>query len=778
MGRGGKISSGFVIKGKKKKAALLLVLTFGIWYAVALENPLFKAYYSTVVLAEDGSLIGARIAEDEQWRFPLSDSLPKKFTASILTQEDRYFRYHPGFNPVSLARALWLNLREGEVVSGASTLSMQVIRLSRSNPPRTVLEKVYEIILATRLELRYSKDEILNLYASHAPFGGNVVGFETASWRYFNRSPENLSWAECATLAVLPNAPGLIHPGRNRRTLTLKRDKLLRALWKEGEISQDVYELALLEFIPEQPADLPRLAPHLITLLDTKETGLKHSTTIDPELQFKATAAVDKHLLSLTSNHIHNGALLLIDNSNGEVKAYVGNVSEGKFHYNDMLRTPRSSGSILKPFLYASMLTSGDLLPTQLLPDVPTFIGGFKPQNFVKDYDGAVPADQALSRSLNIPAVLALKQYGIDRFLLRLRQLGFSTMGNSADHYGLSLILGGAEVTAWDLGRAYYHMASSVSGFDDKENGIPAPHLLSNSYELEDIPLGVGAVFETLNVLTTLNRPDTEIGWKLFGNSKVAWKTGTSFGFRDAWAVGVTPAYTCVVWVGNADGEGRPGLIGAQAAGPLLFNFFNNLDHGSWFSEPWDDLIERNICSTSGLLAGRDCEEVITQNVPISTAPASMCEFHRSIHTDEEGRYQLSINCANGESMKTSSWFVLPTTQAWYYAKKHPEYKSLPPWKLGCKHEGQKVIDIIYPKPGGSVFIPRKLDGDSSRVVLEVAHQNPEEVLYWHLNGKYLGQTQTFHQMALYLKMGDYSLWVEDTYGNVSEQIFEVVAGN
>ncbi len=767
------------MKLKKKILLPILLVALGLWYYFLLPKKLFDAPYSTVVLAQSGELMGARIAKDEQWRFPVSDSLPEKFTKAIITKEDKYFQYHPGVNPVSLFRALWLNIKKGKVVSGASTLSMQVIRLSRGNPPRTVWEKLYEIILATRLELGYSKDEILNLYASHAPFGGNVVGFEAASWRYFNRRPENLSWAECATLAVLPNAPGLIHPGRNRGALTQKRDQLLKELWEEEEIDKDTYELALLESIPDEPADLPQLAPHLTAHLDLQHSGKRYFTSLDLSLQNRAQQTVDGHLRELSANHINNGALLLIENSTGAVKAYVGNVSAGKDYYNDMIRAPRSSGSILKPFLYASMLSSGELLPRQLVPDVPTFIGGFRPQNFINEFDGAVPANEALSRSLNIPAVLELKDYGIERFLRKLQQFGFSTINHSADHYGLSLILGGAEVTAWDLGRAYYQMAATLNNYPAAATGAEVKMLdigaTAHNPELPKIPVNAGAIYETLNVLTTLNRPDSEMGWQRFGNTNVAWKTGTSFGFRDAWAVGVTPEYTCVVWVGNADGEGRTGLIGAEAAGPILFSFMNSLPNSGWFDKPWDEMTEKEICKTSGLLAGRDCPESEKYQIPSSARSVKVCDYHKTIHTDVEMRYQLSVNCAEGDDIKASSWFVLPPAMAWFFAKKHPDYRQLPPWKSGCGFESQPLVDVIYPRQNGRIFIPRELSGTSSKVVVEVAHQQPDEKLFWHLNGNYLGETQTFHQMALNLEKGEYNLLVEDGSGNIATRRFEVV---
>lgn len=736
---------------------------------------MFQADYSTVVLAEDGELLGARLATDEQWRFPVADSLPEKFMKAITTKEDRYFRYHPGVNPVSVFRALWQNLKDGKVVSGASTLSMQVIRLSRGNPPRTVGEKLYEMLLATRLELAFSKDEILRLYAAHAPFGGNVVGFETASWRYYNRDPFQLSWAECASLAVLPNAPGLIHPGRNRKSLLDKRNQLLRDLYEQELIDEDTYQLGLLERVPDEPVALPQAALHLTERLHQQKGQGRYRTLLDFDLQQKAQQTVDDHLKELRSNHIHNGSLLLIDNHTGAVKAYVGNGSDGVDFYNDMISTPRSSGSILKPFLYASMLSSGELMPSELVADIPTFLGDFRPQNFVNDFEGAVPADEALARSLNIPAVLELQQYSVERFHQKLKELGFTTVNRSPANYGLSLILGGAEVTPWDLGRAYYRMAASLSTYPEAVEMEDLKVTAEVKAKEKSLPLNQGAVFETFKVLTTVNRPDSEMGWKRFGNPNIAWKTGTSFGYRDAWAVGVTPAYTCVVWVGNADGEGRPGLIGAQAAGPLLFDFLNDLPQSGWFNTPWDEMVKLNICPQSGQLAGRDCPGAEKLFIPATANTAEICEYHKTIYTDVNRNYRLAVGCADEGDMVSFPYFILPPAQAWFYAKKHAGYEQLPSWKPGCGGEDQHMVDVIYPKPGGRIFIPRELDGQSSKVIMEVAHRSPEQKVFWHLNGEYLGETQIFHQMALKLEKGDYHLLVEDEKGNLTTRNFSVV---
>lgn len=771
MGRGGSLR----IFLKSKGWALVILLSLGLAYYLILPQPLFEGQYSTVVLGSENELLGARLASDDQWRFPVSDSLPKKFEACILLQEDQYFHYHPGFNPVSFLRAIWLNARAGRVVSGGSTITMQLVRLSRGNPPRTIPEKLFETVLATRLEWAFSKDEILRMYAAHAPFGGNIVGYETAAWRYYKRQPQQLSWAENATLAVLPNAPGLIHPGKNRNELKAKRNKLLSKLKAAGYLSVQDYELALLEEIPTQPETLPANAYHLTEYLHVNHNGQRIHTAVNQHLQDLATNMVNAYAQKMRANKVHNAALLLIDNELGEVKAYVGNCSGGKEHFNDMLQTPRSSGSVLKPFLYAAMLQSGELLPRQLLPDIPTFIGDFQPKNFENDFDGAVPADEALARSLNIPAVHALKEHTPNRFLKLLRDLHFSTFSKPADHYGLSLILGGGEVTAWELGGAYFQLAQVLHQTErqapsqNKALGFaPADSILTS------IPLHAGAIWQTFNTLKGLNRPASEAGWENFGGSQIAWKTGTSFGFRDAWAVGVSAKYTCVVWVGNATGEGRPGVIGAEAAGPLLFNFMNSLNkHGS-FSKPLNFFDEKVVCQASGLLAGLNCLDTSRSYVPRATQNQSVCTYHQKVFLDTTGRNRVSRLCYEGE-MQEHSWFVLPPVQAWYYAKKQPGYRALPQWHSACAQQTAALMDVIYPRPRAKIYIPHELNGEIGRVVIEVAHQNREAVLYWHLNGKFLGESKLFHQKALALTAGNYTLLVEDNAGNYVKRRFTVL---
>ena len=386
------------------KIGIPILLILLMWYVFCLASPLFDVPYSTVVNDRNGMLLGARIASDEQWRFPTADSVPEKYKTCLIEFEDRYFNYHWGVNPASVFRAIKQNLNGKRVVSGASTITMQTIRLSRKKD-RTYWEKIIEMILATRLEFAYSKDEIVRLYASHAPMGGNVVGIEAASWRYFGHSSSSLSWSEAATLAVLPNSPALMHFGRNRDKLVEKRNRLLYRLHEKGVLDDVDYELAVTEPLPSHPLALPQTAPHLVTKIYLEEGGRQVRSTIEKSQQEHIEAILDRWNAEFAQNGINNIAAIVFDVERNEVVSYCGNVHFSKNisgNQVDIIQAPRSTGSILKPFLYQAMLQEGLLLPDQLLVDIPVNMSGFTPKNFSRKYDGAVAASEALARSLNI----------------------------------------------------------------------------------------------------------------------------------------------------------------------------------------------------------------------------------------------------------------------------------------------------------------------------------------------------------------------------------------
>jgi penicillin-binding protein 1C len=713
-----------------------------------------------------------------------------------MAYEDRRFLRHPGIDPMAVARAVRSNWRSRKVVSGASTLTMQLARLVRQQGGarrRGYFEKGWQALLALRLECSYSKQQLLALYASHAPFGGNVVGLEAAAWRYFGRAPEQLSWAEAATLAVLPNAPGLITPGRARQRLQVRRDALLRRLAAQGAITELDLQLALAEPLVEAPQALPDEAPHLLeTLRRRYPRQHRFASTLDPQLQRDATLLVAEQAATLQRSGIGNAAAVIVDNRSFEVLAYVGNAGWGvdgpRALAVDIIQRPRSTGSILKPFLHAGMLDSGQLLPQMLVPDVPTQIRSFTPENFDRSFRGAVPADEALARSLNVPAVRLLREFGYPRFHELLQRLGFSTLRRPPDHYGLALILGGAEATLWDVARAYANLADGARapGAAGAASGPPVQRELqwlrasSGSSPTTPRPLSIGASWLTQQALLEVARPGDEAGWQRFANSRqIAWKTGTSWGLRDAWAAGSSTAFTVAVWAGNADGTGVAGLTGGTAAAPLLFALHERLPHAAWYDTPSGALKTIRTCIDDGYLANDLCEARDTL-VPSRSHFDRQTPYHRLVHLDARTGQRVNAECSTVQAMRHQSWFVLPPTLEYYYRMQGAGYRPLPPWRAGCRDEAEEgsraVMEFLYPQANGSIYVPVELDGRRGRAVLEVVHRDPQAVLYWHIDEDYAGRTELRHQLAVDLPSGAHRVTVVDGEGHRLARAFEVLA--
>lgn len=763
-------------------------MAFLVLWLFCLPKNLFEDPTSTVVNSSEGTLIGARIADDGQWRFPEMDSVPNRFEECVLMFEDEYFYQHPGFNPVSIVKAIGHNLTK-KSRRGGSTITQQVIRLSRKNKSRTYAEKVVEIFMATRLELRSSKKEILRLYASHTPYGGNVVGLETAAWRYFGIPAHELSWGQAAALAVLPNAPALIFPGKNEQLLLEKRNALLKKLKDKGRIDATTYDLAIAEPLPQKPVPLPDVAPHLTERIRNEHPGERITTSIDRSLQQRLNLLAERHYRQLKSNEIHNLAILVLDVETRNVLGYVGNSPSGEEHANyvDIITKSRSTGSTLKPFLFAALLDEGQLLPHNLVEDVPTVINGYHPQNFDKTYMGAVPASRALSRSLNVPAVRLLREYGLQKFYNKLHKMNMKSLNRPSSHYGLSLILGGAESSLWEITESYASLASGLNHYVSHSSTYRANEFAKARYLVEeeidfgkqqfDPPIfGAGAIYATFQSMYEVNRPEGDENWHFFDSSQpIAWKTGTSFGFKDAWAVGVTPKYAIGVWAGNADGEGRPGLTGITAAAPLLFDVLDALPRSGWFQEPFDDLVEVEVCSQSGYRASVFCDDVKKEYVPPHGTRSGPCPFHQQLFLDASETYRVNSECYPLESMVAQNWFVLPPTLEYYYALSNPNYKQLPAFMANCSEMDNQLMEFIYPKPDEAVLLPKDLGTKSQDIVLKLAHQQNNAIVYWYMGDAYVGKTENFHELILGIEPGEYVLTAVDNSGNRIQQKLEVL---
>ncbi len=768
----------------------------------SLPARLFNAPTSFVLLDRDGNLLDATIAADGQWRFPYTSKVPSKFITCITTFEDKRFYYHPGVDLAAIGRALVKNVRSGRVVQGGSTIDMQVIRLSRQHQRRSVWNKITEGWLALRMRFTYSKKGVMAMYAANAPFGGNVVGLEAAAWRYFGRGAEKLSWGETAALAVLPNAPSLVHPGKNRETLLRKRDRLLNQLYAAGKIDSGTCSLAKLEALPGAPLPLPRQAPHLLQRFKKSSRAANATTqittTLDGQLQKRVAAIIQQHHAVLKGNGINNACALVLEVASGNVLAYVGNITDpGNPEMEsevDVVSAPRSPGSALKPILYAAALSDGLLLPNAILPDIPTQIGNYAPENFDRGYDGAVPAGKALSRSLNIPAVKLLQQYKYQRFYETLKQGGITTLNRNADHYGLSLILGGCEVTMWELTNLYAAMARSVnrqsgkqgkednadffSGRYDASGEITYPSTLVNIQSAATgSPLDPTSCWFAFKAMQEVMRPGEEGLWQQFSSSQtIAWKTGTSFGFRDGWAIGVTPQHVVAVWVGNADGEGRPGLIGVHTAAPILFDIFRLLPRVPFFKQPVYNYSYVPVCRQSGYRANIDCAEVDTLFNPPRGDRSPLCAYHKIVNLDASGAYQVTAACESVFAMQHKSWFVLTPAMEYYYQQRNADYKLLPPFKAGCLSESTgRSIELIYPQEGAKIYVPLQLTGEKGHTVFTAAHRKAGGKIFWSLDDHFAGTTEHFHQLALAPAAGKHILTLVDENGARISRQFEIL---
>jgi len=441
----------------------------------------------------------------------------------------------------------------------------------------------------------------------------------------------------------------------------------------------------------------------------------------------------------------------------------------------------------MKPFIYAAMLQAGELLPDALVPDVPINISGFSPKNFDYTYAGAVPASQALGRSLNVPAVEMLHAYGEARFLDVLRSIGFTTFNKPAEHYGLSLILGGGETSLSELAGAYSSMARVLNHFKRSGGYNSADYSQPKFTEKEEPkttyngqPLySASSVWFTMEALQKVNRPLERSGWQHFSSAgKIAWKTGTSYGFRDAWAIATTPEYVVAVWAGNSNGEGRAGLTGVTAAAPVLFDIIDLMPQSSWFLKPEKEITFIDVCKESGMRASPTCPHVEQREVPLAGLKTTACPYHQLVHLSSDRLWQVNASCYPPSQTVTDSFFVLPPGMEWYYRKLHPEYRVIPPLMMGClSSDNNEIIELIYPKNLSRIFVPKELNGEMGKVVFEAAHRDMDTRIFWHLDGEFVAETSRFHQISLAPAPGEHAITLIDEKGVTIKKRFLIIAG-
>ncbi len=730
---------------------------------------------STIVLDRNGKMLRVFLAPDEMWRIPVSaNKISPTLKKAVIGYEDKYFRWHWGINPVAIIRATIANIKAGRIVQGGSTLTMQVARMMEPKE-RTIPNKLIEMFRALQLELRYSKDEILTFYFNLAPYGGNIVGVGAASYLYFNKSPDQLSLGECALLATIPNSPNQYRPDIDMSSTQKARAKVLGLLRKAGKISSQQFKEALSEPIPDRRFDLPFSIPHLSTrLVQMYPHASLLETTIDGKIQQLATAILQTHLTPLQRQGINNGAIVIIENQNQQVLAMVGSndfFDEPNQGQVNGAIAPRSPGSALKPFIYALGMEHGLIAPQSLLYDVPVEYSGYRPINYDETYHGVVTVENALIRSLNVPAVNLTAQLGENGIYYFLKEAWISTLPKPKEHYGLSLILGGCEVTLLELTNLYSGLANGGKfrsyRFLKTQLEEPGQQLLSE-----------GACYIISEMLSQLRRPDLPASWEFSMHlPKIAWKTGTSYGHRDAWSIGYTPQYTIGVWVGNFDGKGAPALVGAEVAAPILFSLFTALENSSddrWFVQP-TSVSRRQVCAVSGMPLSKNCASAKDELYLPGISPNQECNIHQLILVDKKSGKRLCSHCRIGRKYAEKIVEQWPVEIATWLARNGYPIEKIPEHFAGCSKlaSGEKPI-IRSPSDNAEFKIRPTVALKYQKILLDASVSNRSKKIFWFLNGKLIYSGAPTQKVFVTPKIGNHNLMCMDDEGRASEVKFVV----
>lgn len=736
---------------------IVFIITCGIYVRFDAENTekIFEDRYSVSVLDNNGNIIGVYLNKDEQWHLKSIDKIPEKLKTAVMVFEDKNFYSHNGVDFSAVIRALKDNIFEKRR-TGASTITMQAVKMAQPKE-RSYFNKYLEIVHAFKLEKYYKKDEILKMYLNNAPYGGNIVGYKTASHMYFRKSPKELTWGEAALLAVLPNSPGLMNVEKNREKLIEKRNFLLKKLYEKNFINERQYEISLKEPVPDKRYSFPALAPHLARRLVNENKDKKIiKSTIDSEIQKKTEKAVKDYSEFLKLSGINNTAVLIINNKNYEVTAYAGSQDFYDFENKgqvDGITAKRSPGSLLKPFLYAKVIDEGIAAPQSKIPDVPLYFSNFSPQNANKKYYGMVEMRDALIKSLNIPFVELLKDYGEDKFFYFLKDI-LNFEDKNPERYGLSLILGTKEFTMEEIGILY----SGLANYGNFKNLKYIEESIEEGRQL----LTKGASYLTLTTMRELERPGMEKFYR--EKNPVSWKTGTSHGRRDGWAAGITPEWTVVVWTGNFTGEGNPNLTGVYTGGNLLFNIFKFLPKTEKDFVMPSDLEKIKVDSETGYRLKYDIpyKEIF---YPKDAKPLKVSPYYKKIFVNKNGEETDSRDESFNE--REEKYILLyPLEVVNYFVRENLDVSN-----IFSEKTAEKTIKFIYPKNNLKIIVPKDFDGEKSLIVKIVNIKNRE--LYWYVNKEYAGKSRE-KERSFNLKKGNYEITVVSEKGETAKINFQV----
>lgn len=758
---------------KIKFSAIFFLILFLVFVSLDLIFPAPKpSGYSQIVSDSSGKPLYAFLSSDDKWRMKtelseISDQLKK----SLIYKEDKFFYFHPGFNPFSIVRAGINNLITGKITSGASTITMQVVRLLEPRK-RTYQSKITELFRALQLEFHYSKDEILQLYLNLVPYGGNIEGVKSASLLYMGRNPELLSLSQVVTLTIIPNKPGYFLPGKENERIKAERDLWLNRMKTDQLFSESEIENALSEPLNLTRKSPPRFAPHFsqrIHALYPDSSNIK--TGIHLETQQKSEEILRNHVRRLSSYGISQAAVLIMDNKSGFIISYVGSADFNNQLLSgqvDGVSAVRSPGSTLKPFAYALAIDKGVVTPKSMLLDVPTDFNGYSPENFDESFTGPVTMEDALAKSLNLPAVSLTDALSPRILIETLVSSGFRQIKTDSYKLGLSVVLGGCGVRLEELVTAY-------SVFSRRGRYLPLKWIKSDTSTYTIPIISEASAYTTGIILTSLTRPDFpqyyQSGIHL---PKLGWKTGTSYGRRDGWSIGFNHRFTIGVWVGNFSGQGVPELTGADMATPLLFDLFNAVDYNStneWFPRP-KELEFRLVCAESGLPPGQNCTQKIMDDFLPSVSSNRICTHLKQVKTNETGTISYCTRCDPGTGTKLVSFPDLQPELISWYTQNGIRFKKIPPHNPSCTRIFTDNGPMISSPSNQTEYIIEK--GEKQKIQLLAQAETDVSNLYWYVNDRLNVTTKPGSPGWMELLPGSYKIQCSDDKGRSSTIRFRV----
>jgi penicillin-binding protein 1C len=717
-----------------KRFVIAVGLLFGLFILLNYLAPLpDKIEYTTVVTDDSGEVLHAFLTPDEKWRMKTElDEISPLLRKTIVAKEDKYFYDHWGINPFALVRAGINNVVQRRRTSGASTITMQVARALEKRP-RSLSSKLIEAFRALQLEWVYSKDEILQLYLNLVPYGGNIEGVKAAAYLYFHKAPDHLSLAEITALSIIPNRPSSLVVGRHNDRIVAERNKWLHRFAREGVFTPKEIEDALAEPLDARRREVPHYVPHLAWKLKRESGTYVIPTNIKLNTQLKVEKLTADYIRTLRLQNIRNAAVVVMDNRTHNVVAYVGSADfsdttdGGQVNGAAAIRQP---GSTLKPLLYGLCFDEGLLTPKMVISDVAVNYNGYAPENYDRKFNGYVTVEQALEHSLNIPSVKGLQLLGKERMISTLGDANFRRVTRDQNKLGLSLILGGCGTTLEQL-------TALFSAFANEGVYSPARFRQGDPDRKGVRLLSAPAAWMITDILSRINRPDFPLNWGATEHMpKIAWKTGTSYGRRDAWSIGYNKNYTVGVWVGNFSAQGVPELSGANTATPLLFKVFNTVDYDNseWFVPP-KDLEWRQVCSETGLPPGPYCTNLVLDPFIPLISPTAICQHLQELKVSADGTRSYCPACAPESGYTKKLYRVVAPEMQDYFKANGIAFESVPPHNPECEKIFRGEGPVITAPQNGSEYYISKSDPEPLQLAASTA--NDVTKVYWYINDRF-----------------------------------------